>query len=115
MDEGQTYFRDEFVNIAKLAYLTDDVEIGFIIEGVMGYNYTNVSTMTSHIGVIKIPQDQLLNQITISYGFSGTEDNIVPNVISLGQNARFDKAVDLTRYSVHQHRTEIYPSDCTDV
>jgi hypothetical protein len=31
MDEGQTYFRDEFVNIAKLAYLTDDVEIGFII------------------------------------------------------------------------------------
>jgi hypothetical protein len=31
MDEGQTYFRDEFVNIAKLAGIPDDMAVGLII------------------------------------------------------------------------------------
>ncbi|XP_011406594.2 PREDICTED: beta-1,3-N-acetylglucosaminyltransferase lunatic fringe-like [Amphimedon queenslandica] len=100
MEQLEYYLRgkEKMMRYSGAAGVPDDMLIGLIIEGILGYNLTEVSTMNSHLFPLKrISTTDLVKQITISYGSWNINGKEIKNIISI-EDDLFDDNEDPTRF-----------------
>ncbi|XP_062270144.1 beta-1,3-N-acetylglucosaminyltransferase radical fringe [Platichthys flesus] len=91
-----------FISTAEKIRLPDDCTIGYIIEALLEVSLTHTRLYHSHLeNLQKLPNDSLLEQVTLSYGGFENRRNVVSIV------GGFSLAEDPTRFkTVHCH---LYP------
>ncbi|CAI9568446.1 unnamed protein product [Staurois parvus] len=67
-----------FISTAEKVRLPDDCTIGYIIEGLLEVKMQHSSLFHSHLeNLQRLPQNSLLQQVTLSYGGPENRRNVV--------------------------------------
>lgn len=88
----------KFLSACKMLGVNEDMTLGSIIVGVLGYDLTNNVLFGTHLNSMEMQKQQLLNQITVSYSIPSRPQRPGKKKNVLNISTPFSETEDPTRF-----------------